>query len=475
VSGHGSRAAAPAVPGPAGALLTAAEVDRVFPFHLVLAPDGVITGLGRSLARILPGVTGQRIEKAFACDRAVLDGHPDLLVLLRSRARDGLVRRGQLVPAADGGRIFVGSPQITAPEEMDPLGLRITDFAGHDPVSDFLIISQAMATSLQDATRLADALASANHSLEERVQQRTAKLAEQAAELARINQRLSGEMEARQRAEAELNVSHRMEAVGQLAAGIAHEINTPIQFVGDNLRFLRDAFADLQVATAALAAALPEPPPVVRAALDKADLPYLAKEVPEALQQLLEGVARVSSLVQAMKEFSHPDTGEQKPADLNRAIETTLVVARNEYKYVADVVTALAPGLPPVTCVVGEVNQAVLNLLVNAAHAIGDAKGRGRGTITITTLLDGDHVEIRVADSGTGIPEEIRGRIFDPFFTTKPVGKGTGQGLYLVHTLIVKKHHGTVQFESQVGAGTTFIFRLPVSGRGQQTGHRVAP
>ena len=462
------------IPGPSGATLTAAEVDRVFPFHLVLAPDGVIVSLGRSLVRIVPAVVGQRIDEAFACDRAVLAGHPDQLVLLRSRARDGLVLRGQLVPSADGGRIFVGSPQITSPEEMDPLGLRITDFAGHDPVSDFLIISQAMVSSLHDATRLADALAAANHSLEERVAQRTAKLAEQASELARINQRLSGEMAARERAEAELNVSHRMEAVGQLAAGIAHEINTPIQFVGDNLRFLRDAFADLQAATAALAAALPEPPPAVRAALDKADMPYLVKEVPEALQQSLEGVARVSSLVQAMKEFSHPDTGEQKSADLNRSIETTLVVARNEYKYVADVATVLDPALPPVTCVVGEINQAVLNLLVNAAHAIGDAQGRGRGTITITTRRDGDQAEVRVADTGTGIPEDIRGRIFDPFFTTKPVGKGTGQGLYLVHTLIVKKHHGTVHFESTMGVGTTFILRLPISGRGQQTGHRAA-
>ena len=168
-----------------------------------------------------------------------------------------------------------------------------------------------------------------------------------------------------------------------------------------------------------------------------------------------------------MKEFSHPDQGEKKPTDLNKAIQTTLTVARNEYKYVADLVTDLANDLPAVPCIVGEFNQVILNLTVNAAHAISDmvaGKG-GRGTITVSTRLDGNHVEVRIRDTGTGIPVTARAKIFDPFFTTKGVGKGTGQGLYIALTVIEKKHGGSLTFETETGVGTTFILRLPLSAR----------
>lgn len=171
----------------------------------------------------------------------------------------------------------------------------------------------------------------------------------------------------------------------------------------------------------------------------------------------------MATLVRALKEFSHPDAAEIAPTDLNQAIQTTLIVARNEYKYVAELVTDLSPDLPPTPCNVGEFNQVVLNLVVNAAHAIGDgAKERGRGTITVSSRRDGDWSEIRITDTGGGIPDTISQRIFDPFFTTKPVGKGTGQGLYLARKIIVERHHGELTFTSVVGQGTTFIIRLPL-------------
>jgi len=268
----------------------------------------------------------------------------------------------------------------------------------------------------------------------------------------------------------------KMESIGQLAAGVAHEINTPIQFIGDNLRFLGDTFGDLSAVLTAHGRLLESarngvPAADLIAAADaaakKADVAYLAEEIPKAITQSLEGVTRVTEIVRAMKEFSHPDQGEKKSIDLNKAITTTLIVARNEYKYVADLVTEFASDLPMVPCIVGEFNQVVLNLVVNAAHAIGDvvAKTGGKGTITISTRRDDDHVEVRIRDSGTGIPESARGKIFDPFFTTKGVGKGTGQGLYIGHTVVVKKHGGTLTFETEIGKGTTFIIRLPLMAR----------
>jgi PAS domain S-box-containing protein len=270
--------------------------------------------------------------------------------------------------------------------------------------------------------------------------------------------------------------NQKLESIGQLAAGVAHEINTPIQFIGDNLRFLRDGFSDLGTVLAAYEqmhelcrqlAPQHQALTAVTAAVSHADLEYLAQEIPKAIGQSLDGVARVAEIVRAMKEFSHPDQDEKKPTDLNRAIQTTLTVARNEYKYVAELELDLAPDLPAVPCILGEFNQVVLNLVVNAAHAIGDqiAKSGGRGTITVSSQRVGDHAEIRIRDTGTGIPEHARGKIFDPFFTTKPVGKGTGQGLYLAHNVVVKKHGGSLTFETELGCGTCFIIRLPLKAR----------
>ena len=194
------------------------------------------------------------------------------------------------------------------------------------------------------------------------------------------------------------------------------------------------------------------------------DVAYLTEEIPTAIQQSLEGIERVATIVRAMKEFSHPSTKEKVSVDLNKAIESTITVARNEWKYVAQMVTELAPDLPLVPCVPGALNQVILNILVNAAHALGDVGGAPeKGTITVSTRQGGDGVEIRIADTGPGIPEAIRDKIFDPFFTTKEVGKGTGQGLAIAHTVVVEQHGGQLTFETAEGEGTTFIICLPLT------------
>ena len=274
--------------------------------------------------------------------------------------------------------------------------------------------------------------------------------------------------------EAQLSQAQKLESIGRLAAGIAHEINTPTQFVGDNLRFLSDAFSDLRallaqydelLAAARHTARLRDPVASVDAANEERDAEFLMEEIPKAIEQSLEGLNRVTRIVRSMKDFSHPGGIERQAIDVNRAIESTITVARNEWKYVAEMVTELDPKLPPVPGWPADFNQVILNLITNAAHAIGDVVGQDsgrKGTITLTTRWVDEWAEIRVADTGTGIPEESRSRIFDPFFTTKEVGRGTGQGLAIAHDAIVRKHGGSLQVESEMGRGTTFVIRLPI-------------
>jgi PAS domain S-box-containing protein len=275
----------------------------------------------------------------------------------------------------------------------------------------------------------------------------------------------------RDRLELDLRLGQKLEAVGQLAAGIAHEINTPTQFVGDTVRFLDDAFADVMRLVVAyerlLVAAEAGPVPdeliaAVREAEGLADLEYLRERVPGAFERATDGVQRVATIVRAMREFAHPPMTDKAPFDINQALRSTLVVASNEYKYVADVEMELAE-LPPVVCDGGDINQVFLNLVVNAAHAIDDVTSDGeRGVICLRTTVDGDHVRISVADTGSGIPSAVAGRIYDPFFTTKDVGRGTGQGLAIARRIVVERHGGTLSFETEQGHGTTFHVRLPV-------------
>ncbi len=276
------------------------------------------------------------------------------------------------------------------------------------------------------------------------------------------------------RLENELAQAQKLESVGRLAAGVAHEINTPVQFVSDSVHFVREAMDDLTgivdkyrelrtatengtgIAAAAKAAEEAE---------DDADLDYILENAPVALDRARDGLGRVAAIVRSMKEFAHPDRKEMAQSDINQAIASTLVIASNEYKYVAEVETQCAE-LPLVNCYAGEINQVVLNLIVNAAHAIGDVvKGtQNKGRITVRTRVLDDSIEIAIGDSGNGIPVDVRPRIFDPFFTTKEVGKGTGQGLAIARNVVVDKHGGTLHFETEVGQGTTFYIRLRIDG-----------
>jgi PAS domain S-box-containing protein len=280
--------------------------------------------------------------------------------------------------------------------------------------------------------------------------------------------------------EAQLQQSQKMEAIGQLAAGIAHEINTPTQFVGDNTRFFQDSFDDLidiikiykkLIESSKSGSLTDELIQTSEEHIEEFDLDYLEEEIPVAIQHTLKGVGRIAKIVQAMKIFAHPGGEEKEPADINKSIEKTITISRNEWKYVAELITDFDESLSLVPCFQAELNQVILNLIVNAAHAIAEANKDNpsrMGKIRIRTRCEDNWAKIYISDTGSGIPEEIRHKIFDLFFTTKEPGKGTGQGLAISHSVIVEKHKGTITLESREGKGTTFIISLPLVSETEQ-------
>jgi two-component system, NtrC family, sensor kinase len=276
--------------------------------------------------------------------------------------------------------------------------------------------------------------------------------------------------------EAQLAQAQKLESVGQLAAGIAHELNTPIQFVGDNTRFLKDsfitieeAFEKLDLIVESIAGNNSLSHPVFPLLVDfsglyhSSDLRFLREEIPRAIDQTLEGADNVARIVRAMKVFSHPGSKELQQIDLNSALDSTITVSRNEWKYCARVQTDFASDLPKIYCLPAELNQAFLNILVNGAHAIQAKGGDELGQLTVSTRQDESHIYIDISDTGTGIPESIRNRVFDPFFTTKGVGKGTGQGLAIAYNVVVELHKGQLLFDTKEGEGTTFHIVLPMN------------
>ncbi len=274
--------------------------------------------------------------------------------------------------------------------------------------------------------------------------------------------------------ERDLAQAQKFEAVGQLAAGIAHEINSPIQYIGDNISFLKDSFDEISKVLDTYDHLWQEltdkgdiPAEIGRqlsSAVEDADIVFLWEEIPKTINQSLEGVRRVEKIVRAMKDFSHPGSDEKTAVDINKTLESTITVCKNEWKYVAEMETNFALDLPPVPCFAGEISQVFLNIIVNAAHAIGDStedRSKGKGIISIRTRKAENNIQVRISDTGGGIPKEIQDRVFDPFFTTKALGKGTGQGLAIAHRVVVDKHQGSLFFETEEGRGTTFVIEIP--------------
>ena len=263
----------------------------------------------------------------------------------------------------------------------------------------------------------------------------------------------------RKHLEQQLIQSQKMEAVGQLSAGIAHEINTPIQYIRDNTMFFKSEFASIKEKIASMLNIN------VDQAVDE-DLNYALNEIPKAIEETLEGIEAVAEIVRSLKEFSHPGSEEKIFVDINQSLQSTVTVSKNEWKYLANIDWNLDSSIPEIPCFPGELNQVFLNIIVNASHAIESKIKKGEnkalGTITIKTEQKDDNIVISIKDTGNGVKEDIKNKIFEPFFTTKEVGKGTGQGLSLAYSTIVQKHRGSIWFESEEDKGSTFFVSLPL-------------
>jgi two-component system NtrC family sensor kinase len=273
----------------------------------------------------------------------------------------------------------------------------------------------------------------------------------------------------------ELERTQMLQNLGKLTAGIAHEINTPIQFIGDNLQFLSNGFNEMLTLLEDFEKIIIDNAETsdsnnhndhIISAKEKADIAFISKEIPQAIAQSIDGIQRVSTMIAAMRDFSHIDERRFAPANLNKTLKSTIVILRNEVKYVADVETDLDECLPDVMCCIDEIQQVFLNLVINAAHSIRDMieENGERGLIKISSKVQDEYAVITISDTGPGISEDIREKIFEPFFTTKGPGKGTGQGLSIVQAAIVEKHNGKIELESTVGVGTTFTIYIPIEG-----------
>ena len=393
--------------------LPIAQLGDALPWHFLADAQKRIVATGPALGQTIEGLVGQTLGDAFETLAS------DEGWMLQARAPRDLVLVGQLVETTEGQYLFFGGP-LDAP-------------AGES----------VLANALRSSRELNELL----------------------------EQGLDCERAERERIEGELRLAHRLEAVGQLAAGVAHEINTPVQYVGDSLQFLSDAYGELaqldpmyhQAVGALRAAGDLTTAQAMEDLRETLDAEFLFAQVPRAFERAFDGLKQVANIVRAMKAFAHPGEATRSFADINEALANTLAVARNEYKYVADVETSFAE-LPRLPCFPAELNQVFLNLLVNAAHAVAESvEGTTRrGHIRVRTAIEDGCVVVTVADDGVGIPDAIKERIFDPFFTTKPVGKGTGQGLTISRS-IVAKHQGRVEVRSKVGEGTTFRVHLPLA------------
>lgn len=427
--------------------------------HLHAVERGVLDFIGR---RDAP--SGQALRETldaaapslmFAEQWPVIRAHAENLVQYSDRLTE-LMGQFALLPVPQA----IADYRVGIGEQLE----RANGRAGVYRIGLFIVcVLLLMFSSLKvlQVSRYVRMIQRSNSELDQRVRQRT-------AELSKANLALLNEIRERENVEAQLQIAQKLEAIGQLSAGIAHEINTPTQFVSDNVAFLEEAWDRISEVIDDYERSLINGDPDEarsRAIWDRFPAEMLREELPAAISGANKGLGQIASIVSAMKEFSHPGADSFEPADINSAIENTIVVTRNEWKYVATIETQLDRTLPPVPCNITAINQVILNLIINAAHAIGESQPAGSlGTIRISTRLAGDCAEICVKDNGPGVPAALRERIFDPFFTTKQVGKGTGQGLSIAHQIVTEMHQGTIRLSDDAdGSGARFIVRIPLS------------
>jgi PAS domain S-box-containing protein len=438
----------------------------VLAVNQVFACRAVISGVAESQARIVNSLPQEREPVDEEVDSPSASGERQNLADALAHERNVLRTMVDLIPAfiyaKDAQSRFTACNELVArrmgasPEDL--IGKTDFDFFPREMAEKFFADEQKLIQSGQPLINLEELAYDKTRGMNRVILTSKVPLRDQFGNLTGIVG-TGYDITDRKAAEERMRSMERHESIGRLASGVAHEINTPIQYLSDSVSFVQEGVKELFEYIDALRASMPQPPEADE------NVEELRTEIPPALRLMAEGLGRIAEIVRSMKDFSHVDQEEVSDVDINRAIRSTLVVARSQYKMVADAETELGE-LPAVNCNGGQINQVLLSLIENAAEAIADkVKDTGeRGRITVRSRAEGEYVVIEIEDTGGGIPEEIRERIFDQFFTTKEVGRGTGQGLSVARKVVVNAHNGSLDFTTEPGKGTTFILKLPVNG-----------
>jgi signal transduction histidine kinase len=457
---------------------------KAFPFHFVFNRKREILQAGDVLERVSSEpLVGSQIEKHFHINRPNIPIDFDAInkksrsLFILEFLHNGMHLKGQMMYQQEQDMIFfLGSPWITDTASLSPLGIKLKDFAIHDQITDFLFLLQAKNTALADTEKLTTELTQERTALQDALQikDHLTKIAQTQA------QNLEKSLKELQHTQAQLIQAEKMSSLGQLIAGIAHEINNPVNFIHGNLQYINVYTQDLLKLIHLYQKYCTNPEPEILDFIKAIELDFLLADLPKIIKSMEVGTKRITEIILSLRNFSRLDEAEMKKVNIHQGIDSTLLILQNRLKEKADhskiEVVKNYGNLPLVDCYPGQLNQVFMNILSNAIDALDSCNSERSITeiqanpskIIITTeVLEKNYVAIRIADNGAGMTEAVKTRLFDPFFTTKPIGKGTGLGLSISYQIVVEKHKGHLRCVSEIGKGTEFCIEIPLSMNNQ--------